>query len=72
MPKTNADYQREHRQRRARCLAQLEAENAELRADLAGALVELERLSATQCKHPPRRRRRPLPRLRHRDLVTAA
>ena len=52
MPKTNADYQREHRQRRARHLAELEAENAELRAYLDTALAEVERLSASQCNHP--------------------
>jgi hypothetical protein len=52
MPKTNAEYQREHRQRRARRLAQLETENAELRTDLAAALAEVERLALTACKHP--------------------
>jgi hypothetical protein len=52
MPKTNADYQREHRQRRALRLAQLEAEKTELQADLTGALAEIERLSTTQCRLP--------------------
>lgn len=59
MAKTNADYQREHRQRRAQRLAVLERENAGLRvrlaeaeASLAGAVAEAERLSASQCRHP--------------------
>jgi hypothetical protein len=52
MPKTNADYQREHRQRQARRLAELETENAELHADLTGALADVERLTASQCRHP--------------------
>jgi hypothetical protein len=52
MPKTNADYQREHRDRRTRRLAQLETENAQLRVGLADALAELERLTASQCRHP--------------------
>jgi hypothetical protein len=33
-------------------LAELEAENAELRADLADALAEAERLAVQQCRHP--------------------
>jgi hypothetical protein len=37
MPKTNADYQREYRQRQARRLASLQAENATLRAQLGQA-----------------------------------
>jgi hypothetical protein len=59
MPKTNADYQREHRQRQARRLAGLRAENTSLRteldsvrAELDAALAECERLTATACKHP--------------------
>ena len=58
MPKTNAEYHREHRQRQARRLAELEAENATLRTQLnsiraeLAALAESERLAATQCKHP--------------------
>jgi len=59
MPKTNADYQREHRQRQAHRLAGLQAENSALRAELDttrgeldAALAECERLAATQCKHP--------------------
>jgi hypothetical protein len=59
MPKTNADYQREHRQRQARRLAGLQAENASLhtelnsvRAELDAAPAECERLAATACKHP--------------------
>jgi hypothetical protein len=52
MPKTNAQYQREHRERRTRRLAQLEAENADLRAGLDAALAEVERLAASQCRHP--------------------
>jgi chromosome segregation ATPase len=59
MPKTNADYQRDHRQRRAHRLAELEAENASLRAELDSvraeldaALTECERLAAMACRHP--------------------
>jgi hypothetical protein len=59
MPKTNADYQREHPQRQARRLAALkalcaalEAERDRLRADLDAALAEAERLAAAACKHP--------------------
>ncbi len=59
MPKTNADYQREHRQRRARRLAALEASAAghestvaRLTAELESALTECERLAGLACKHP--------------------
>jgi hypothetical protein len=59
MPKTNAERQRAWRQRRAGRIAALEAEAAELRteagalrADLAVALSEAERLAPTACKHP--------------------
>jgi len=59
MPKTNAQYQYEHRQRRARRLAGLQAENttlhtelASVRTELDAALAECERLAAIQCKHP--------------------
>jgi hypothetical protein len=59
MPKTNANYQREHRQRQAHRLDALEEANAELqgeldatRADLDAAHAEVERLLASQCRHP--------------------
>ena len=52
MPKTSAEQQRAWRDRRARLIAVLEQENARLRADLADALAETERLAAQQCKHP--------------------
>jgi len=59
MPKTNADYQREHRRRQARRLTGLQADNAALRtqldsarAELDAALANIERLTASQCKHP--------------------
>ena len=59
MTKTNADYQRAHRQRAAERLAELQRENALLleRAELAesalsAAEAETERLSASQCRHP--------------------
>ena len=59
MPTTDAQRQRAGRQRRAARLADLEAEAAELRAELVGvrtdlddALAEVERLAGTQCKHP--------------------
>jgi hypothetical protein len=52
MPKTNADYQREHRQRQACRLTALEAERDRLRTDLAAALGEAQRLALTACRHP--------------------
>jgi len=59
MAKTNADYQREHRERRSARIAELEAEVADLRAEaerlreaLATAEAELERLSGEACQHP--------------------
>jgi hypothetical protein len=52
MPKTNAERQRAWRQRCAGHIAALEAEAAELRIDLDTALAEVERLSASQCRHP--------------------
>jgi hypothetical protein len=57
--KTIAERQRAFRQRQADRTAALEAANAELRAaadglraDLADALAEAERLAAQQCRHP--------------------
>ena len=62
MPKSNADYQREHRERRGRRIAELEAENTDLRAEaeglrmaLADAEAEIERLSKPPCPHPSER-----------------
>jgi hypothetical protein len=59
MPKTNAQRQRDYRQRHARRITVLEAEVTELRteagilrADLAAALAEAERLAAMACRHP--------------------
>lgn len=52
MTKTNAEYQREHRQRRARLIADLAAENIQLRAGLAAALAEVDRLTVPACQHP--------------------
>jgi hypothetical protein len=52
MPETNAERQRAWRQRRARLVAALEAENAQLRAELDAALGEAERLASTVCRHP--------------------
>jgi hypothetical protein len=59
MPKTNAERQQDYRQRRAGRIAALEAEAAQLRteagvlrADLAAALGEAERLASTACRHP--------------------
>ena len=48
MPKTGAERQQAWRDRRARLIAALEQENAQLRDTLA----EAERLAAQQCKHP--------------------
>ena len=57
--KTTAERQRAFRQRQADRTAALEAANAELRAeadglraDLADALAEAERLADQQCRHP--------------------
>ena len=52
MPKTGAERQRAWRDRQARLIAVLEQQNAQLRADLADALTEAERLTVPQCKHP--------------------
>ena len=59
MPKTGSERQTAWRQRQARLAAALEADNAQLRAelarvsiDLADALAETGRLAAQQCKHP--------------------
>ncbi len=59
MPKTNAERQRDYRQRQAGRIAALVAEAAELRTeagvlrtDLAAALDEAERLALTACRHP--------------------
>jgi hypothetical protein len=59
MPKANAECQQAWRQRRVRCITALEAEAAELRteadvlrADLAAALAEAERLATAACGHP--------------------
>jgi hypothetical protein len=59
MAKTNADYQREHRQRRSARMVELAAARDALAAEveglrdaLAAAESELERLRASQCKHP--------------------
>ena len=52
MPKTGAERQQAWRDRRARLIAALEQENAQLRADLADALAETERLATQQCRHP--------------------
>jgi hypothetical protein len=47
MPKTRAERQRAWRDRRAGLIATLEADNAQLRADLADALAEAERLACS-------------------------
>lgn len=59
MAKTNADYQREYRERHAGRVAGLEAEAdrlrralAEARSALEDAGAEIERLAAMVCKHP--------------------
>ena len=48
MPKTPAERQRAWQDRRARLIAALEADNAQLR----DVLAEAERLAAQQCRHP--------------------
>ena len=69
MAMTTAERQRAFRRRQTDHIATLEQENAQLRAALADVLAEAERLDGM---HAPGRRgrRRPLPRLRHRHLVT--
>ena len=64
MPKTAAERQRAWRERRARLIAALEAERAQLRAELGDVRGQL--------ANAPRRhsRRRPLPHLQQRHLVT--
>jgi predicted RNase H-like nuclease (RuvC/YqgF family) len=59
MAKTNADYQREHRERRTRRIAGLEARVAELEAELESVRAEneglrqaLEAAEGMQCRHP--------------------
>ena len=52
MAATTAERQRAFRRRQIERIATLEQENAHLRADLADALAEAERLAARQCKHP--------------------
>jgi len=52
MAATTAERQRACRRRQTERIAALEQENAHLRADLADALTEAERLAAQQCKHP--------------------
>ena len=59
MPKTGAERQRAWRDRRTRLITDLEAEHAQIgaeladvRGQLADALAECERLAAQQSKHP--------------------
>jgi chromosome segregation ATPase len=59
MPKTNAGHQQAWRNRRAdrlagaeRKVAALSARLTETEAELAAARQEIERLSASQCRHP--------------------
>jgi hypothetical protein len=52
MAATTAERQRAFRQRQTDRIATLEQENARLRADLADALAEAERLTTQACRHP--------------------
>jgi hypothetical protein len=59
MPKTHAERQRDYRQRQAQGTASLKAENTRLRgelgdvrAELADALAEADRLAGQACRHP--------------------
>jgi hypothetical protein len=52
MAMTTAERQRAFRRRQTERIATLEQENARLRADLADALAEVERLAAQRCRHP--------------------
>jgi recombinational DNA repair protein RecR len=52
MAKTAAEKQRDYRQRHSRLVAALHTENAELRAELAHALTEVDRLTGQECRHP--------------------
>lgn len=52
MAMTTAERQQAFRRRQIEQIATLEQENAHLRAELADALAEAERLASKQCKHP--------------------
>jgi hypothetical protein len=52
MAATTAERQRAFRQRQIERTTTLEQENARLRADLADALAEADRLAKQACKHP--------------------
>ena len=52
MAMTTAERQRAFRRRQIERIATLEHENAQLRAELADALAEAERLAAQLCRHP--------------------
>jgi hypothetical protein len=52
MAMTTAERQRAFRRRQAERIATLEHENARLRADLADALAEADRLAGQAGKHP--------------------
>jgi hypothetical protein len=52
MAATTAERQQAFRRRQTERMAALEQENARLRADLADALAEVQRLAAQQCRHP--------------------
>ena len=52
MAMTTAEWQRAFRRRQIERIATLEQENARLRADLAHALTETQRLAAQKCQHP--------------------
>ena len=59
MAKTDAERQRDWRERRKSRISELEGENAELRAelervrvDLEDARAEIDRLSGPECDHP--------------------
>lgn len=52
MAATTAERQQAFRRRQTERIATLEQENAELRADLADAMAEVQRLTAQACRHP--------------------
>jgi len=52
MAATTAERQRAFRRRQTELIATLEQENARLRAELADALAEVQRLTTQACRHP--------------------
>jgi hypothetical protein len=52
MAATTAERQRAFRRRQIERIATLEQENSQLRAELACAMAEVQRLTTQACRHP--------------------